>query len=200
MELLLLRHGQAAGNAEGRYVGRTDAPLTAEGIEDLKALGRDEDQRLVFVSPLRRARDTATLFFPRAEQRVLPDLREMDFGRFENRSAAEMENDADYRRWVEAGCVGTCPEGDSLEGFVERVQRGFRTAVAEAMEKRLDRLVLVAHGGTFMTVMGSWANDGRGHFEWFAPNGGGFAARLDEETWAAEPRFYDVRPVLGPRG
>ena len=51
-----------------------------------------------------RARQTAHILFPQAEQIVVPGLREMDFGTFEGRNYIEMENDPDYRAWVDSNC------------------------------------------------------------------------------------------------
>lgn len=198
MEVLLLRHGKTAGNADGRYIGRTDLPVTAEGLEALRALGPDESVTRVYVTPLRRTHQTAAVLFPRAEQVTVEDLREMDFGAFEGRTAEEMENDPDYRAWVAGDCVGTCPGGESIESFGARIQRAFRAVAAEAMARGDEKLVIVAHGGTFMALMISFAHDGRGYFDWFAPNGGGWRARLDEATWAENPRLHDVVAVNGP--
>ena len=36
MKLIFIRHGQTQGNAEGRYLGKTDEPLCPEGIEYIK--------------------------------------------------------------------------------------------------------------------------------------------------------------------
>ena len=35
MELYLIRHGKTKGNGEGRYIGSTDEPLSAEGRREL---------------------------------------------------------------------------------------------------------------------------------------------------------------------
>lgn len=198
MEVLLLRHGKTAGNADGRYIGRTDLPVTEEGLEALRALGSDESVTRVYVTPLCRTHQTAAVLFPRAEQVVVEELREMDFGAFEGRTAEEMENDPDYRAWVAGDCVGTCPGGESIESFGARIRGAFRAVAAEAMARGDKKLVIVAHGGSFMALMISFAHDGRGYFDWFAPNGGGWRARLDEATWAENPRLHDVAAVNGP--
>lgn len=62
MNLLLVRHGETAWNREGRYQGRTDIPLSADGEVQVRRLAA----RLAHVpimyaisSPLTRARATA---------------------------------------------------------------------------------------------------------------------------------------------
>ena len=75
----------------------------------------------VYVSTAARARETAGIVFPEAEQLLCHDLREMDFGAFEGRGWWEMEEDADYRAWVDGGCAGRCPGGEDRAEFTRRV-------------------------------------------------------------------------------
>lgn len=53
MKLYFIRHGQTAGNREGRYVGRTDEPLLPESIEALKQENMPPVD-MVITSPMRR--------------------------------------------------------------------------------------------------------------------------------------------------
>lgn len=124
----------------------------------------------VYVSPLVRARETATILFPAAEQIVVPDFREMDFGVFEGRTAGEMADDPAYRTWVAGGCAGRCPGGENLAEFSDRVW----TAFAKLLETKPERLVIVAHGGVQMTILDRYARPHRDYFDWTAPCGGGF--------------------------
>ena len=49
----------------------------------------------------------------------------MNFGKFEGRNYKEMENDPDYRAWVEGMCLGKCPGGESREEFCARTCEAF---------------------------------------------------------------------------
>ena len=112
MKLYLIRHGRTPYNAEARYQGRRDIPLSVSGEAELR---RAEQLRpaVVWTSPMRRARRTAELLFPAARQIPVEDFREMDFGRFEGRNYREMAEDREYRSWVEGGCTAPCPGGES---------------------------------------------------------------------------------------
>lgn len=168
MLIYLLRHGETAWNAEKRYQSRTDISLSNRGRA---LLGRaDFSPERVYVSPLIRARETAAVLFPEAEQITVPDFREMDFGVFEGCTAGEMEGDLAYRAWVEGGCRGRCPGGENLAEFFDRVWAAF----AKLLETEQERLVIVAHGGVQMAILERYAEPHRGYFDWAAPCGGGF--------------------------
>lgn len=142
----LIRHGETELQAQGRYQGAVDVPLSGEGRRKLSAgrgslpakrenlsAGREflstggiyRDPAVVYVSPLKRARETASILFPEAVQVVIPELAEMNFGKFEGRNYKEMENDPDYRAWVEGMCLGKCPGGESREEFCARTCEAF---------------------------------------------------------------------------
>lgn len=147
----LIRHGRTALQAEKRYQGITDAPLSPEGRAELTR-AKIRPAR-VYVSPLCRARETASILFPQADQIVVPDLHEMDFGAFEGRNYMEMENDPDYRAWVDGLCLGPCPGGESRDQYCDRVCRAFGEVLSLAEKEGDDPVVIVAHGGTQMALL-----------------------------------------------
>lgn len=51
MQIVLIRHGQTPGNALRRYIGRTDEPLSAEGVRALETFGTLPDVRRVLSRP-----------------------------------------------------------------------------------------------------------------------------------------------------
>src|SRR6185312_7881031 len=61
LRLALLRHGPTLWNGQGRIQGHTDIPLSDEGLEKMRGLLAPPpfDTARVFVSPSRRARQTA---------------------------------------------------------------------------------------------------------------------------------------------
>mgnify|MGYP001242952264 CR=1 FL=1 len=165
MDVFLYRHGITQGNAEKRYIGRTDEPLCEQGR--LQLLDRRANAPLVnrvFLSPALRARQSAAILFPRAELSVVDDLREMDFGIFEGKTADEMTDDRDYRAWVEGQCAGRCPQGESTDEFGKRCLRGFQQIVS--MHHANEPLVIVAHGGTIMAIMSKLGRPAREMWDW----------------------------------
>ena len=177
MRALLIRHGQTPGNAEGRYIGRTDEALSLEGraaaVTVAVRMKPELSPRLVYVSPLKRARETASILFPEAAQRVLPDLREMDFGDFEGRNAAELEADPAYRAWVDGWCLAPCPNGEDRASFQRRAVKAFVETVRGCEDAPA---VFVTHGGVIMAVLEALAEPKREFYDYWLPNLGCYAA------------------------
>lgn len=152
----LIRHGATAGNLEKRYIGRADEPLCPEGIVQAERLGA---QRLtadrLFVSPALRARQTAQLVFPAREPVVVDDLREADFGVFEGKTAAELEDDPAYRRWVDSWCLDPIPGGEDVGGFKARCCAAFGRCMAGLPEGATAAFVI--HGGGIMAILEGYA-------------------------------------------
>ena len=170
MKIYLIRHGMTPGNELHRYIGKTDDPLSEEGVRLAESSGGSDTLQQVFVTPLRRTRQTAAILFPNAEQIVVDGLREMDFGVFENRSADEMENDAVYRAWVDADCEPPCPEGESLTGFAVRVCEAFEPLILSLCAKGTEEAVFVVHGGTVMSVLQKYARPEMSFFDCMMKN------------------------------
>lgn len=178
MRIWLIRHGLTALGEEKRYQGSTDTPLSDAGR---LALQPDDRFARVFCSPLLRAAETAEILFPSAEKRMIPDLREMNFGAFEGRGWWEMEQDAAYRAWVEGGCVGKCPGGEDREGFSARVQAAFAALVEREKKAGASELVIIAHGGTQMAALSRWGMPQKDYFAWQTPCACGWL--LEDTNW-----------------
>jgi alpha-ribazole phosphatase len=191
MEIILLRHGKTEGNLSRRYAGRTDEPLCGEGRRHAYETGVAPGVASVIVSPMKRALETARIKFPNAVFTVCEDLREMDFGDFEGRTADEMEADADYRSWVGGNCRGRCPNGDSLDEFNMRAQEAFDRLVRDAVKRGEKRLIIVAHGGTIMSILDRYAVPAMQYYTFYVDNCCGYRAWLDDGSWETVPCLTD---------
>lgn len=124
---VLVRHGEAQGNREMRYLGTTDAPLTAHGEEQARQLAeavRPFRPGALYSSPLRRARATADEIgaLLHLDVVVSDDLREQDFGAWENHSRADVQaRDPERLAAWEASADFAPPAGESLAATRERV-------------------------------------------------------------------------------
>ena len=96
IQLILVRHGESLWQAEERYAGSTDVPLSSRGREQaerLAAWSASAGLTAIWSSPLSRTRETA---LPAERTTGLTAhidfrLKEVDFGRGEGLTAAEIE-------------------------------------------------------------------------------------------------------------
>ena len=190
MTVYLIRHGRTQSNLERRYIGSTDQPLCPEGRAALANLAPPPADAL-YVSPLLRCRETAAILYPGMEQRVLPGLRETDFGDFEGHTYEELKDDPAYRAWLDAAGQTAPPGGESKAEVRERGRAAFRAAVGEYGPE--ERLALVVHGGTIMTLLEALEPGGR-FYDWQAPNGGGFRCRWDGGVLTVEEVLRGPQP------
>ena len=109
-----------------------------------------------------------------------------------------MEDFSPYREWVEAGCRGPVPGGESMERFCARTCAAFEDLMDRAAEAGEALLAIVAHGGTQMAVMERFALPRRDYFSWRGPLGGGFV--LDGSRWREERLLTLLDTVRYRRG
>ena len=174
MNIWLIRHGMTLAGEEGRYQGFLDQSLSDNGRAMLAEAPHKPSH--IYVSPAKRARETASILFPDAEQICVPGLWEMNFGVFEGRTWKEMENDPQYREWVDGWCLGTCPGGESRAAFSSRVCHAFLT-VLKMEEQRNgpeEDLFILSHGGTQMAILEKWGRPARDYYDWQRPCGCGW--------------------------
>jgi len=159
MRLYVVRHGETAGNAQMRYIGMSDEPLTENGIQQAR-LAADALSRLpvglVVSSPLRRAAETAARIREAcgAQLRVDPRLAEGSFGNWERRTRDEVlslgdEDSALLARW-ESDPSCSPPGGESIES----VQRRVLSLIEELARSGAGApIVLVSHVGPIKALI-----------------------------------------------
>ena len=153
--LVLLRHGEAEGNRELRYLGSTDAPLTSVGEKQARQLAAalaGYPLAALYSSPLKRALGTAKRVaeITGLPVTIEPALREQDYGAWENRTRAEVKSatPAALAAWERGDAPP--PEGETLEAVRERVVAlAERLATAHAGQMA----ALVSHVGPIKALV-----------------------------------------------
>jgi broad specificity phosphatase PhoE len=151
MKILLARHGETRWNAEGRYQGQMDIPLSEVGEGQARLLGerlKDVAIARAIASPLSRARRTAELALGEARLPQLDldlDLQEIAHGEWEGLLASEIrERDPErLRAWREAPETVQMPGGESLQQVLDRAWPALEKAAAGLGAD--DTLLIVAH-------------------------------------------------------
>jgi broad specificity phosphatase PhoE len=162
MTLLLIRHGETQWNAERRYQGQLDSPLTDRGIVQAEAIAlrladlREFDSAPVVASPLGRARQTAEIICANRKSTSFETddrLREITLGSW----------DGLYRDDIEARSPGIfdtygphewyfhSPDGERYHAFHARLSAFLEDALARP------KLIIVAHGVVSRVLRGLYA-------------------------------------------
>lgn len=195
MRIYLIRHGKTPGNQLNRYIGITDEPVLEEDQEQLKKQNYPKAERL-FVSPLLRCRQTAACIYPGQEQQVIQNLRECDFGRFENKNWKEMTGDAEYQAWVDSNATLPFPGGEDPQEFRDRACQGFLEGLKLCAEDGTESAAFVVHGGIIMAVLERFADRKKAFYEWHVGNGEGYEAETDPAAWSDASGQQPVLRVL----
>lgn len=181
MKLVLMRHGQTEYNERHLYTGTTDVPLNETGVEQARAAGQAPGVGSVYVSPLVRARQTASICFPHARQIVEPGLKEIDFGDYHGRNYAELSDDPAFNRWHESRWEIAAPGGESRAHHQRTVMAAVRRIVHKGLLEGQPCVVAVCHGGVIMACMDAFAQveQPRDYFSWNPGNCGLFSADVE---------------------
>lgn len=193
--IILIRHGKTRGNTEGRYIGTTDEPLMESEAGDLEkySIGPVD---AVFSSPMKRCMMTAQILFPRQALQLVKNLRECDFGDFENKNYQEMSGDPIYQAWLDSGGMSGFPGGETVEEFTDRTVKGFRQISRTILERGYQTAAVVCHGGTIMSLLSAYGFPERDYYSWHVENGEGYVIRCDAEQFLAGSRhslFVDFK-------
>lgn len=155
--VVIIRHGQSQGNAEGRFGGHTDTPLSPRGRKQAQATAKalaTETFSAIYSSDLPRAIETASPLakLTGVSLETTEALRERSVGVMEGltfEEAAEQHPEqyqALLRRDFEHVLLG----GESYRQTLDRASR----LLDEAIEQHKgERIVLFAHTGTICILI-----------------------------------------------
>lgn len=181
----LIRHGKTLANAQGRFVGRTDIPVSEEGIAELRSLSETYEYpgvQKVYSSPLLRCVQTAQILYPAFEPVLIDGLREYDFGDYENKTAAELVDDAPFMAWLKNGTV---PESmENMHDFEQRIRAGFESVLKDMMANKLTSAAVIIHGGVMMTLLSALGLPKRDPKLWITGNGHGYTVATSAQLWS----------------
>lgn len=147
MRLILVRHGETALNAEGRFRGRADAPLTAHGQQQAAAVAHALaalPPATLVSSPRLRARQTADAIGRPTSGAVIVDdrLDDVDYGEWTGLTRAEVVASwpGQFALWLEAPERLRMPGGERVAEVRDRVW----SALCE-IAQRGQRAIVVTH-------------------------------------------------------
>jgi broad specificity phosphatase PhoE len=156
-ELILIRHGATEWSSAGRHTGRTDVPLTDEGLAAAIRLSPAVAARQIAAactSPASRARHTADAVGLSGAV-VNPDLQEWDYGGYEGRTTPQIQAERPgWSLWRDGIVPGGAEHpGETIEQVGHRAD-----AVLGQVTPLLPRgdVALVAHGHLLRVLTARW--------------------------------------------
>lgn len=161
MKIYLTRHGQTEWNTEKRMHGHKNAPLTEQGIEGAKKLGKKLDDinfDCIYSSPLPRALDTAKYIRGNKDTEIITDesLKEINFGKWEGmleKDAKEDNPEQFYNLWNKPEEFKPVEGGEKIDDVVKRIEDWFEELINES---KYENVLIVTHGvvkRAFYTVL-----------------------------------------------
>lgn len=190
--LALVRHGMTQANAEGRYIGITDLPLSREGVTDLYDKAEKNfypSVQKVYTSPLKRCKQTADILFPNRYTAELGLLAEMNFGDFENKTADELMDNAAYKKFLEGGLDNPVPNGESARDVVNRCYEALNIIISDMMYEGLTNCAVVTHGGIIMNMLSCFGVPKLKPVEYKCDFGEGFEILITASMWQRSGAF-----------
>src|SRR5688572_602950 len=154
-QITLLRHGESVGNAESRWQGQAEYPLTETGRTQAQALAqrwKKEKMKFDYViaSSLERARETGQIVASALDLKVEFDRlwMERDNGVFSGLIAHELRENFQHSSFITPyDAVGVDGEGD-WELFLRAGQ-----ALHNLLKRDAAKYLIVSHGGLLNQVM-----------------------------------------------
>src|SRR5262249_18549487 len=156
-DLILIRHGPTEWSLAGRHTGRTDMPLTPQGVAAAAELAPMLARRqiaTVFTSPASRATRTAQLAGLHATKQD-PDLWEWDYGGYEGMTTEEIRRQRPgWYLWRDGVISGDAAHpGESVQAVGARADRVLDRASVFLPD---GDVVLVAHGHVLRVLTARW--------------------------------------------
>ncbi len=156
--LYLVRHGETAWNAEMKFQGHSNVPLSDRGREQARLLAKRLSKNKIaafYASDLQRAYETASILAEPHGLAVEPlsALREMNFGAWEGLTFHEIKEKCGelVECWWNDPLNTCVPDGENLRDLARRVNE----AVGWITQRYRDgqEVVVVSHGGPIRVVI-----------------------------------------------
>ena len=187
-----IRHGLTVANEEGRYCGITETTLSAKGRREL--IKKSEEfvyppADKVYVSPMRRCIETASFLYPEGYARVLPELREMNFGDFEGKLITDLQNLPEYKTFLKGGLDNPAPSGESLRSVIKRCFEAVDFIIKDMMKNGYENAAVVTHGGIIMNTMSCFGLPKYSANDYACDFGEGFTVLATAQMWQQSGAF-----------
>ena len=160
IRIYLIRHGETAGNKEGRFRGRTDFPLNERGLEQAESLAaelQDIPFSNIFCSPLIRATKTAEIInrFHGCSIQICEEINNAFLGNWEGKLKTEVKNKFPnlYQIWLENPEQLNVKGMERIDQIRERSGQFIRKLVQDLDKHEEIHLAVVSHRAVFKPMI-----------------------------------------------
>ncbi len=189
IELILVRHGETDSNVKGTYLGWTDVPLNAHGIEQANAAKEKLKGMMlngIYSSPLQRARHTAEIINENFGMEILlaEGLKERNFGAWDNLTYKEIVSGfpQEHELWVKDWANYCMKDGESsvqaysrVVGFIEELVKSHKEGT----------FLIVTHLGCVRKILSHLLGMGlEGSWHFKVDNAGISRIQINDEGYA----------------
>ena len=195
IKIALIRHSITKGNLEKRYIGTTDESLCKVGIDLIKSKSFPLVEA-VYCSPLARCVETAKLIYKDIEPIIYKELRECNFGLFENKNYKELEGNIHYQNWIDSNGTLNFPEGESPEEFKNRCVKTFDEIIKDILQKNIKSIAMIVHGGTIMAILDEYSSPHKDFYHWQVNNCEGFIIEIDKNLWRKGDKKVTLKELI----
>ena len=157
LNIYFLRHGETEASKTGGFCGTSDVELTPEGMmmaKDFAVAYQSVPWKAIFCSPMRRTIATAKPLceLTGMEMQLRDGLKEIDFGKWEGKTPAEVNRDFhdEYVRWQSEPGWNAPPDGERAIDIARR-----SSEVIEEIETNYPdgNVLVVAHKATIRIML-----------------------------------------------
>lgn len=188
----MIRHGRTDANTNGQYIGTSDFPLhdlgRSELLDKLDQFVYPKVER-VYSSPLQRCTETAEILFPDRELVIAEEFRELNFGKFEGKTAEELVGNEEYMQWIRGGMDARPPEGESVSELCIRTFQGLHRVVLEMMKEDMTHVALVTHAGVIANALACFGIPKLDPKQIRIAPGEGFEIQINPQMWQTAQAF-----------
>lgn len=195
IKIALIRHSKTNGNLEKRYIGITDESLCKVGIDLIKSKSFPL-AKVVYCSPLARCLETSKLIYNDIEPIIYKDLKECNFGLFENKNYKELIGNIHYNKWINSNGTLNFPNGESSEEFKDRCVNAFDKIINDILQKDVKSSAMIVHGGTIMAILDRYSLPHEDFYHWQVNNCEGFVIEIDETLWIKGDKRTTILEVI----
>lgn len=190
--LHLIRHGMTLGNEQGKYIGITDEPLSENGRSQLLEICDHlhyPDVQVVYSSPMLRCKETTEIIYPNTFMKTVNDIREYDFGVFENKSMEELKDTPEFKVWAEGGMIDSPANGENKADFDLRIQNGLKEIISDMMKNNITSAAVITHSGIIAALLAKYGLPQKNPIYWTVQNGCGYTVTTSAYLWGSGETF-----------